>query len=282
MKGSSVAIRRMVRAASLTVLVLVLGLFGAVPARAADDQVKYYRVTVVDQSASDGLARIAERLLGEPARAEEIYRLNAGRRQPDGFALLDTRQLRAEWLLVLPWDAAGDGVQMGALPAGSAGPCPRSGAGQGCVSPGPPPRPRSDWAGERITTAQAWTRTQGEGVMVAVVDSGVDGQTPQLRGRVALGADVTSGTAPGNLDRLGSGTAMAGIVAGARGTPGIAPAATILPLRVVGDLPRAGPRPGRHRHRDRGDRRGPGYRARRVRRPVRHRGGGSHPRRDGP
>ncbi|MEV6694837.1 S8 family serine peptidase [Micromonospora sp. NPDC051196] len=235
------AIRR-TRAACLTALVLILGLLlGVAPAKAADDQVKYYQVTVADQSASDGLARIAERLLGEPARAEEIYRLNSGRRQPDGLALLDTRQLRAEWLLVLPWDAAGDGVRMGALPAGSAGPCPRSGAGQGCVSPLPAPGPRSDWAGERITTAQAWARTQGDGVMVAVVDSGVDARTPQLRGRVALGADVTSGTAPGNLDRLGSGTAMAGIVAGSGSTPGIAPAATILPLRVIGDLPRADP-----------------------------------------
>ncbi|WP_204292500.1 S8 family serine peptidase [Micromonospora gifhornensis] len=233
--------RRTVRAIYLTFLTLLLGLLaGTAPATAADDQVKYYEVTAADQS-PDGLARIAERLLGEPARAEEIYRLNAGRRQRDGLALLDTRRLRAQWLLVLPWDAAGDGVRMGPLPAGSAGSCPPTGGGPGCVSPLPAPRPRSDWAGERITTAEAWARTQGEGVMVAVVDSGVDAASPQLRGRVALGADVTSGTAPGNLDRLGSGTGMAGIIAGAGGTPGIAPAATILPLRVAGDVPQADP-----------------------------------------
>jgi len=240
MKGSAVTTTLTVRTASLTGLLLVLALIlGVGPAAATDDQVKYYRVTAADQTAPDGLAQIAGRLLGSPARAEEIYRLNAGRRQPDGRALLDTRQLRAQWLLVLPWDAAGDDVRIGALPAGSSGLCPRSGGGPACATPVPAPGPRSDWAGERITTAQAWTRTQGEGVMVAIVDSGVDARTPQLRGRVALGADVTSGTAPGNRDRLGSGTAMAGIVAAADGTPGIAPAATILPLRVVGDLPRA-------------------------------------------
>lgn len=227
----------LVRVVSTIGVSLVLALMlGAVPA-AADDQVKYYRVTAADQSAPDGLARIAERLLGSPARAEEIYRLNAGRRQPDGLALLDTRQLRAQWLLMLPWDAVGDDVRIGVLPAGPTGPCPRS--GPACGTSGPAPGPRSDWAGERITTTAAWARTQGEGVLVAVVDSGVDAQVPQLRGRVALGADVTSGTAPGNQDLLGSGTAMAGIVAAAGGTPGIAPAASILPLRVVGDLPRA-------------------------------------------
>jgi hypothetical protein len=224
----------------LTGLVLVLVLIlGIGPAIAADDQVKYYRVTAADQSAPDGLAQIAERLVGSPARAEEIYRLNAGRRQSDGRALLDTRQLRAQWLLVLPWDAVGDDVRLGALPAGSSGLCPRSGKEAACVTPVPAPGPRSDWAGERMTTARAWARTQGAGVTVAVVDSGVDARTPQLRGRVALGADVTSGKAAGNRDHLGSGTAIAGIVAADGSTPGIAPAATILPLRVVGESPRA-------------------------------------------
>jgi hypothetical protein len=231
----------MLRAGSLAGLALVLTLLlGATPA-AADDQVKYYRVTAAEQAAPDGLVRIAERLLGSPARAEEIYRLNAGRRQPDGLALLDTRQIRSGWLLVLPWEAASDDVRIGALPAGSAGSCLRSGAGTACGTPVPAPRPRSDWTDERLTTARAWARTQGEGVMVAIVDSGVDARVPQLRGRVALGADVTSGTAAGNQDRLGSGTAMAGIIAGAGGTPGMAPAATILPLRVAGDVPRADP-----------------------------------------
>ncbi|HET6481642.1 MAG TPA: hypothetical protein VFG35_16625 [Actinoplanes sp.] len=50
---------------------------------------------------------------------------------------------------------------------------------------------------------------------------------------------MTSRTAPGNRDRLGSGTAMVGIVAGA--TSGLALAATILPIRVADDLSRADP-----------------------------------------
>ena len=91
---------------------------------------------------------------------------------------------------------------------------------------------------------QAWSRTQGEGVLVAVIDSGVDGSVPELTGRVAVGADIPSGSGRGDTDCLGSGTAMAGIVAAAQTgvdaaednqVPGMAPGATILPLRVVSD-----------------------------------------------
>ncbi|MGW5578524.1 S8 family serine peptidase [Micromonospora chokoriensis] len=72
---------------------------------------------------------------------------------------------------------------------------------------------------------------------VAVVDSGVDDGVPALADRVLTGADLRSGTADGNVDCLGSGTALAGIVAGRSDdqgrTAGVAPDATILPLRIA-------------------------------------------------
>jgi len=101
----------------------------------------------------------------------------------------------------------------------------------------------SDWAQLRMAPGQAWDYTRGNGVTVAVVDSGVDSRLPQLNGRVAVGADVTTGNGRGDLDCIGSGTAMAAIIAASTdddATPvGIAPDATILPIRVVGTSPTA-------------------------------------------
>ncbi|MEV1085314.1 type VII secretion-associated serine protease mycosin [Streptomyces sp. NPDC050211] len=83
-----------------------------------------------------------------------------------------------------------------------------------------------------------WAETQGEGVTVAVVDSGVDGSHPDLTGQVLDGKDFTGG---GNAqeDVFGHGTAMASVIAahghGAgneSGMIGLAPKAKILPLRT--------------------------------------------------
>jgi hypothetical protein len=83
----------------------------------------------------------------------------------------------------------------------------------------------------------AWDLGRGNGVMVAVVDSGVDGALEQLSGRIAVGADVTVGNGRGDTDCLGTGTAVASIIGAgtiAGETPvGIAPEATILPVRMV-------------------------------------------------
>jgi type VII secretion-associated serine protease mycosin len=84
-----------------------------------------------------------------------------------------------------------------------------------------------------------WAETQGEGVTVAVVDSGVDASHPDLTGQVLEGKDFTGGgNAQKDLD--GHGTSMASLIAGhghgsgeASGMLGLAPKAKILPLRVI-------------------------------------------------
>lgn len=80
--------------------------------------------------------------------------------------------------------------------------------------------------------------TQGEGVTVAVIDTGVDADHPDLAGAVRPGADfaIRKATPPdGRVDKDGHGTAMAGLIAGrgrgGQGILGIAPKATILPIR---------------------------------------------------
>jgi hypothetical protein len=192
--------------------------------------------------------------------------------------LTESKELRAGWWLVLPWDAAGNGVQYGLLPTAQPAPAVQRPGGQGpapassfagsppfalapttpdkrpkpsqssqCTSTAPS-RKDSGWARQRVGADRAWSRTQGEGVLVAVVDSGVNGSVPELTGRVAVGADIPSGSGRGDADCLGSGTAMASIIAAQAGSPaqgnqmvGMAPRAVILPLRVVDNVPQSRP-----------------------------------------
>ena len=95
------------------------------------------------------------------------------------------------------------------------------------------------WALNVFSMKDVWAKSQGEGVTVAVVDSGVDASHPDLTGQVLEGKDFTGG---GNAqeDVLGHGTAMASIIAGhghgagnSSGVKGIAPKAKILPLRTL-------------------------------------------------
>lgn len=76
----------------------------------------------------------------------------------------------------------------------------------------------------------------GAGVRVAVVDSGVDARHPQLRGQVAAGRDFLRNEFAGRRDCVGHGTGVAGIIAAGAdagsGVQGLAPGATIVPVRV--------------------------------------------------
>ena len=80
------------------------------------------------------------------------------------------------------------------------------------------PRPLTEqwWFIAWAVNNKIWPITQGEGVTVAVLDSGVQADIPDLAGTVLTGTDATNGGGDGRTDTEspGHGTAMATIVAG--------------------------------------------------------------------
>jgi membrane-anchored mycosin MYCP len=92
------------------------------------------------------------------------------------------------------------------------------------------------WPQRRYDFAGLWQITDGAGVTVAVIDSGVDAAGPQLAGAVLAGADLLVPGGTGREDCKAHGTAVASIIAarpvGGSGLRGLAPAAKILPVRV--------------------------------------------------
>ena len=105
---------------------------------------------------------------------------------------------------------------------------------------------RMPWAQTQLGTDRLSAVATGKNVTVAVMDSGVDSGHPLFHGNVLDGnayiniEGTTEGTKQrATLDCMGHGTAVASIIAGSRaadfGFQGLAPNATILPIRVSVD-----------------------------------------------
>ncbi|MFE4819559.1 type VII secretion-associated serine protease mycosin [Streptomyces sp. NPDC056704] len=95
------------------------------------------------------------------------------------------------------------------------------------------------WYLTSMRAEQMWQTSTGKGITVAVIDSGVDDNLPDLKGRVLSGLDEapdSSGDEHTSYD--GHGTTMGLLIAGTgkanggNGTFGLAPGAKILPIRV--------------------------------------------------
>ncbi|PLV59347.1 S8 family serine peptidase [Thermotoga sp. KOL6] len=103
------------------------------------------------------------------------------------------------------------------------------------------------WPLETFDATEVWQEATGNGVIVAVLDTGVDGTHPDLQGQLVTGYDPVSGNviSPNeDSDSVGHGTHVAGIIAGKRdgvGITGLAYNAKIMPIRIfnpgyVGDF----------------------------------------------
>ena len=108
----------------------------AAPAASAAPGSKYYVVGPATNGQREYLYQIAVKTLGDGNRYPEIFALNRGRRQPDGGQLTDPVDLHPGWILILPDDARGPDVQVGAVPSAqqdavAAPPAPGSGSSTG-------------------------------------------------------------------------------------------------------------------------------------------------------
>ena len=98
------------------------------------------------------------------------------------------------------------------------------------------------WVLGMVHAPQAWNVTRGQGVTVAVIDSGVMPSVSDLAGSVVTGPDLSGVSTPMSNPSWGvHGTWMASLIAGhghaggSSGIIGVAPAAKVLSIRVVTD-----------------------------------------------
>jgi thermitase len=92
------------------------------------------------------------------------------------------------------------------------------------------------WNLATIQVADAWTITTGEALLVAVLDTGVDAEHPDLLGKVLPGLNVFATNVSAGDDN-GHGTAVAGLIAATSdnsiGIAGICWGCQILPVKVL-------------------------------------------------
>jgi subtilisin family serine protease len=90
--------------------------------------------------------------------------------------------------------------------------------------------------GADISATSAWHLSEGSGVTVGVVDTGVDAQHEDLAGQLVPGHDWVDGGDPD--DENGHGTHVTGTIVALAdndvGIAGVAPHAKVMPLRVLG------------------------------------------------
>lgn len=119
----------------------------------------------------------------------------------------------------------------------------------GSAAPSGDPHLSKQWGLHRIGAPDAWATADGSGVLIAVVDSGVDLTHPDLADKIVSFPDADfvdpegicekgkSCIQDGAQDQNGHGTHVAGIAAASTGNgigvAGTAPGAKILPVRVL-------------------------------------------------
>lgn len=85
----------------------------------------------------------------------------------------------------------------------------------------------------QINAPLFWSKSMGDGVLGAIIDTGLDISHPEFSGRIVEPTNFTQeGSYSDVTDKEGHGTHVAGIASGA--TKGVAPKSRIMPIKVFG------------------------------------------------
>lgn len=95
------------------------------------------------------------------------------------------------------------------------------------------------WALDKLNAESLWAQQPGKGTVVAVIDTGVAGNHPDLAGRVVTGTDYVTAGGNGFADGNGHGTHVAGIIAATAnnsiGIAGLAQGVKVMAIRALDD-----------------------------------------------
>ena len=100
------------------------------------------------------------------------------------------------------------------------------------------PVQKVDWGVSMVQAPQMWSMTKGDGIKVAVFDTGVDFNHPDLIGNWVKGVNFTTSDINDVMDRQGHGSHCAGVIAGTDndfGIVGVAPNVKLYGVKVLGD-----------------------------------------------
>jgi type VII secretion-associated serine protease mycosin len=98
----------------------------------------------------------------------------------------------------------------------------------------------TEWWLDSMQASTMWKTSTGSGITVAVIDSGVKADHPDLQSKVIQGKNFSPLAGGATTDVDGHGTGMASLIVGTgkgwngQGMVGLAPGAKVLPVRVVG------------------------------------------------
>lgn len=100
------------------------------------------------------------------------------------------------------------------------------------------PAQKVDWGVSLVQAPQIWAMSRGDGMKIAILDTGIDFTHPDIAPNFAKGINFTTANSGDHTDRQGHGSHCAGVVAGVDndfGVVGVAPGAKLYNVKVLGD-----------------------------------------------